>query len=124
MAAPPLVPRTYFIRDSGRKGGPSAGIRVSSRPIPEVNVPDHPRIPYRPPRRSGEEMLRLGRDFEALMDGRRSVRDFSPDPVPRELIEIAIRTASSAPSGAHRQPWRFVAVDDPAIKREIRVARA
>ena len=53
---------------------------------------------------------------------RRSVRHFSPDPVPRELIELAIQTASTAPSGAHRQPWRFVAVSDPAVKREIRLA--
>jgi nitroreductase len=67
-------------------------------------------------------MFQRARAFEARMDARRSVRHFSADPVPRELIEIAIRTASTAPSGAHRQPWRFVAVDDPAIKREIRVA--
>jgi len=50
------------------------------------------------------------------------VRDFAPRPVPREWIELAIRTAATAPSGAHRQPWRFVAVADPAVKREIRVA--
>jgi nitroreductase len=56
------------------------------------------------------------------MDLRRSVREFSSNPVPRELIELAIRTASTSPSGAHRQPWRFVAVDDPAIKKEIRAA--
>ncbi len=67
-------------------------------------------------------MLRRARAFLAQMDARRSVRDFAPDPVPRALIELAIRTASTAPSGAHRQPWRFVAVDDPDIKREIRVA--
>ena len=67
-------------------------------------------------------MLRRGRDFLAEMDRRRSVRSFSPDPVPRELIELAIRTASTAPSGAHCQPWKFVAVADPAIKREIRIA--
>jgi nitroreductase len=60
--------------------------------------------------------------FYALMDRRRSVRDFSDRPVPRELIERAIQTAGTAPSGAHRQPWRFVAVDDPQIKREIREA--
>lgn len=60
--------------------------------------------------------------FHEAMDARRSVRDFAPDPVPRELIELAIRTASTAPSGAHRQPWRFVAVSDAAIKREIRLA--
>lgn len=56
------------------------------------------------------------------MDRRRSVRHFAPDPVPREAVELALRTASTAPSGAHRQPWRFVVVDDPAVKREIREA--
>ena len=79
-------------------------------------------LPYRPPRLSADEMLRRARAFYAQMDARRSVRDFAPDPVPRELIELAIRTAATAPSGAHRQPWRFVAVDDPEVKREIRVA--
>lgn len=85
-------------------------------------LPASPRIPYRPERLPADEMLRRGRTFYAEMDRRRSVRDFSPDPVPRELIELAIRTASTAPSGAHRQPWRFVAVSDPALKREIRTA--
>lgn len=56
------------------------------------------------------------------MEARRSVRHFAPDPVPREAIELALRTASTAPSGAHRQPWRFVVVDDPAVKHEIREA--
>jgi nitroreductase len=56
------------------------------------------------------------------MDRRRSVREFSSDAVPREAIELAIQTASTAPSGAHRQPWTFVVVDDPALKREIRIA--
>lgn len=79
-------------------------------------------IPYRPERLPEEEMLRRGREFYQEMDRRRSVRAFSPDPVPRELIELAIRTASTAPSGAHRQPWKFVVVGDPAIKREIRIA--
>jgi iodotyrosine deiodinase len=82
----------------------------------------HPFIPYRPERLPAEEMLRRARDFYEEMDRRRSVRFFSPDPVPRELIELAIRAASTAPSGAHRQPWKFVAVSDPAIKREIRIA--
>jgi iodotyrosine deiodinase len=79
-------------------------------------------IPYRPERLPEDEMLRRARDFHAELDRRRSVRDFSPDPVPRELIELAIRAASTAPSGAHRQPWKFVVVGDPALKREIRVA--
>lgn len=69
-----------------------------------------------------DETLRRARDFYAEMDRRRSLRDFSADAVPREAIELAIATASTAPSGAHRQPWRFVAVDDPDLKRQIRIA--
>lgn len=81
----------------------------------------YPFIPYRRDRLSHEDMERRADEFFSLLDGRRSVRDFSADPVPRELIEIAIRSASTAPSGAHRQPWRFVAINDPEIKREIRI---
>jgi len=83
---------------------------------------EHPFIPYRLERLPEAEMRRRALDFHAAMDRRRSVRAFSPDPVPRELIEIAIRTASTAPSGAHRQPWKFVVVGDPGLKREIRAA--
>ncbi|MEM1056914.1 MAG: nitroreductase family protein [Bacteroidota bacterium] len=56
------------------------------------------------------------------MDARRSVREFSDEPVPRRLIELAIRTASTAPSGAHKQPWTWVAVSNPDVKRHIRQA--
>ncbi len=56
------------------------------------------------------------------MDQRRSVRDFADRPVPRELIETAIRCASTAPSGAHMQPWTFVLIGDPLVKHQIRVA--
>ncbi|TVQ94322.1 MAG: nitroreductase family protein [Deltaproteobacteria bacterium] len=62
------------------------------------------------------------RAFEARMASRRSVRQFADDPVPQDLIASAIRAASTAPSGAHRQPWSFVAVSDPALKQQIRVA--
>jgi iodotyrosine deiodinase len=79
-------------------------------------------IPYRPERLPEDEMLRRARAFYEELDGRRSVRFFSPEPVPRELIELAIQTAGTAPSGARRQPWRFVAVSDPDLKREIRTA--
>jgi iodotyrosine deiodinase len=79
-------------------------------------------IPYRFERLPTAEMVERARQFRDQMERRRSVRHFSPEPVPRELIELAISTASSAPSGAHRQPWRFVAVDDPSIKRRIRRA--
>ena len=53
---------------------------------------------------------------------RRTVRDFSDRPVPRDIIEMCVLTAGTAPNGAHRQPWRFVIVSSPEIKRTIRVA--
>lgn len=56
------------------------------------------------------------------MRSRRSVRDFSPRPVPRELIETCLRTAGTAPSGASQQPWRFLAIGDTAEKARIRTA--
>ncbi len=79
-------------------------------------------IPYRPETYPPDAMLERGRALLDACDKRRSVRHFSDAPVPREAIEIAIRTASTAPSGAHRQPWRFVVVGDAATKREIRIA--
>lgn len=69
-----------------------------------------------------DEMLRRAREHYAELNCRRSVRHFSSAPVPRELIELAIRSASTAPSGANRQPWHFVAVDDPDLKAKIRAA--
>lgn len=84
---------------------------------------DAPRfVPYDWKRYSEEEMRRRAHEYLERMEARRSVRYFSDRAVPRDLIESAILTASTAPSGAHRQPWRFVAVDDPAIQREIRIA--
>jgi nitroreductase len=68
------------------------------------------------------EMLERARSFHAELDRRRTTRHFSDEPVPRELIELAVRTAATAPSGAHRQPWRFVAVDDPVLKARMREA--
>ncbi|MEM8874042.1 MAG: nitroreductase family protein [Planctomycetota bacterium] len=62
------------------------------------------------------------RVFADTMAGRRSVRHFSDEPVPREAIEQIIRAATLAPNGANKQPWRFVAVSEPALKRKIRVA--
>jgi nitroreductase len=68
------------------------------------------------------EMFARADEYLQRMSTRRSVRDFDPDPVPRELVEKAIRSAHTAPSGANRQPWHFVAVSDPATKAEIRRA--
>lgn len=67
-------------------------------------------------------MRRRAEAFRQQMQARRSVREFSSEAVPRALIEAAIGTAATAPSGAHRQPWRFVAVADPRLKSEIRIA--
>ncbi|WP_444920850.1 nitroreductase family protein [Microbulbifer sp. CnH-101-G] len=69
-----------------------------------------------------DEMRRRAGDFFRLMRRRRSVRDFSDKPVPREVIEDAVRAAGSAPSGANRQPWHFVVVENAEIKRRIRLA--
>ena len=71
---------------------------------------------------SDEEIAARARDFSAQMSKRRTVRDFSDRPVPREVIEHCLRAAGSAPNGANLQPWHFVAVSDPAVKQEIRVA--
>lgn len=67
-----------------------------------------------------EEMLRRSREFYEEMSRRRTVREFSDRPVPREIVEHAVRTAGTAPSGAHKQPWQFVLVQDPEIKARIR----
>ncbi len=77
---------------------------------------------YTPPRVPADIGLQRGQDFLAAMDSRRSVRMFAKDPVPRELIETAVATANTAPSGAHQQPWTFVATGDPDVKHRIRVA--
>jgi iodotyrosine deiodinase len=85
------------------------------------------RVPYTPvpldfTRLDAEEALQRSREFLELMETRRSVRHFSSEPVPPELIENAIRTAGSAPSGANQQPWTFVIVSDPETKVRLREA--
>ncbi len=69
-----------------------------------------------------EEQRRRSAEFLSRIAARRTVRDFSPEPVPFELVRSAVRAAALAPSGANRQPWKFVVVSDPAVKRRIRVA--
>ncbi len=82
---------------------------------PQVTPLEYSRLPER-------EVMRQAHAFYESMRRRRSVRTFSSDPVPRECVEYAVRTAATAPSGAHQQPWRFVIVDDPDLKRQIREA--
>lgn len=69
-----------------------------------------------------EEMLARAEAFSAELRRRRSVRDFSSEGVPRAVLESCLLAAGSAPNGANLQPWHFVAVQDPALKREIRLA--
>jgi iodotyrosine deiodinase len=68
------------------------------------------------------EMLERAESFYGSMNARRSVRFFSSDPVPKKLIELAILTAGTAPSGAHMEPWTFVAIDSADLKARIRAA--
>lgn len=69
-----------------------------------------------------EEMRRRAADFRAELERRRTVRQFSDRPVPRDIIEECLRAAGTAPSGANLQPWHFVVVSDPVLRRRIRAA--
>lgn len=82
----------------------------------------YPFIPYVFEEVGEEEMRKRSGDYRAFLDKRRSIRDFSDRPVPQSVIEDIIMTASSAPSGAHKQPWTFCAVSNKEIKRQIREA--
>ncbi|MEO6969936.1 MAG: nitroreductase family protein [Chthoniobacterales bacterium] len=80
-----------------------------------VPLPPHPLL-------ADEEIANRAAEFYSDMARRRTVRDFSDRPVARAVIENCLRTAGSAPNGANLQPWHFVALRDPALKREIRIA--
>jgi len=79
-------------------------------------------VPYTFHRRSEREMCQRADALLVEMQARRSCRFFSDEPVPKDLIEKVIAIAHTSPSGANRKPWRFVAVDDPKLKYEIRLA--
>ncbi len=96
--------------------------------MPEESAPhyppppdDAPHVPYAP-HDPGMPSVEAARAFYEVVRTRRTVRMFSDRPVPRETIELIIRAAGSAPSGANKQPWRFVAVSNAEIKRKIRLA--
>ncbi|MCB1245791.1 MAG: nitroreductase family protein, partial [Acidimicrobiia bacterium] len=76
----------------------------------------YPTVPYRPRIVPDDERIDRARQVYTEMDTRRSVRDFSDRPVPREMLDLAIAAASTAPSGAHMQPWTFVVTGDPEVK--------
>ena len=90
-------------------------------PAPDLAA-RHPFVVLEPRRYPVGEMRARARAFHEAADRRRSVRMFSSEPVPRDLVEPAVMAASTAPSGAHKQPWTFVAVSDPHLKSRIRAA--
>jgi len=90
-------------------------------PSPELEA-EHPFIVLDSTRLSEETMTTRAVAFHKQMDARRSTRMFAPDAVPDRLIELAVAAASTAPSGAHKQPWTFVATKDPDVKALIRQA--
>jgi nitroreductase len=79
-------------------------------------------VRYERPQLSLEEMALRSEQFYQEMDLRRTVREFDTSPVPIEILENIILTASTAPSGAHKQPWTFCLISDPGIKKKIRDA--
>jgi nitroreductase len=79
-------------------------------------------VPLEFARQAQDEMLGRAQAFHAHMARRRTVRAFAADPVPRAIVESCLRTAGTAPSGAHQQPWHFVAVSEPRLKQQIRAA--
>ncbi|WP_439882413.1 nitroreductase family protein [Pontibacter sp. MBLB2868] len=83
---------------------------------------DFPFIPYHPDQYTSEEVVRRAQEYFNFLDKRRSVREFSDKPVPRKVIERLLMTASTAPSGAHKQPWTFCVISNPELKQQIRAA--
>jgi iodotyrosine deiodinase len=86
------------------------------------NIGDYPYISYNKPILSDKEMLENSISYYNWMDTRRTVREFSDRPIPRAVIENIIKTASTAPSGAHKQPWTFCVIENPEVKKQIRIA--
>lgn len=80
----------------------------------------NPTVPLRFHARPAAEMQARADAFLSLLQRRRSVRDFSDRPVPRDLIEAAVTAAGTAPSGANQQPWRFVCISSQDLKKQIR----
>jgi nitroreductase len=85
-----------------------------------INGFRHILYPHEP--KGTEDLIRNSDNFLKTMEKRRSVREFSDRHIPRTVIENLIKTASSAPSGAHKQPWTFCAVSDRELKKKIRIA--
>lgn len=85
-------------------------------------IEEYPYKAYTKTEFSKDEMLNLSENFFQLMDKRRSVREFSNKDIPIKIIKNCIKTASTAPSGANKQPWTFCVVKNPELKKQIRIA--
>ncbi|MCM2422526.1 MULTISPECIES: nitroreductase family protein [Streptomyces] len=90
--------------------------------MPMVDDSAYPTVPLHPHTVPAHEAEARSRTFHEVMASRRTVRDFSSRPIPQGVVEWAIRTAATAPSGANVQPWRFVVLTDPERKRTLREA--
>ncbi len=85
-----------------------------------IIINGHKHISFETELFSVSDSIKRSNDFHHWLDKRRSVRDFSEQPVPKELIENLIKSASTAPSGAHKQPWTFCAISNPLLKAQVR----
>lgn len=84
---------------------------------------DYPHVPAPPPLVTNDAAaIAEGKLYLEKMQARRTIRDFTNEPVDRQLIDLALATAGTAPSGANQQPWHFVVISDPQVKRTIRTA--
>ncbi|MCB0740792.1 MAG: nitroreductase family protein, partial [Chitinophagaceae bacterium] len=90
--------------------------------IQSKEIDGFPFVTYTKETYSTSAMIQKSDEFYKWLDKRRTIRDFSDKPIPKEVIENIIRSASSAPSGAHKQPWTFCVVSDNNIKKQIREA--
>ncbi len=88
----------------------------------KIKIGGHDHIPYSPQEFTPDESIQRAIDFYRFMDKRRTIRSISSRPVDKKLIEQLILAASTAPSGAHKQPWTFCAISDTGIKKQIREA--
>ncbi len=109
-------------RDDRGDGGDRDGARPAEADPRDPLAGEYRPVPFVPEPVDPREAVRRQEACLASMRYRRSVRAFSRRPVDRRLVETAIATAGTAPSGAHAQPWTFVVVGDPAVKARIRAA--
>ena len=77
-------------------------------------------IPYNVPTLRDDEIIKKAQEFYEFMDKRRSVREYSDKDIPREVIENIVKTAGTAPSGAHKQPWSFCIIRNKELKHRVR----